>query len=85
MRARLAGATYSLSEGLTANAGYQASMFRTTPLTRYLRKLCGSLIVWLRIASSVALPAQTCAQPRNTRWSPVRPPKTGAFLPLSEA
>ena len=44
MRARSFGWTYSLSPGCTLNASYQASMFRTTPLTRYLRDECGSLV-----------------------------------------
>ena len=37
MRARLAGGMYIASPGLTPNAAYQASMFLTMPLTRYLR------------------------------------------------
>jgi hypothetical protein len=43
IRTRFSGETYSELPGLTSNAAYQASMFRTTPLTRYRRGLWGSL------------------------------------------
>ena len=58
IRARLAGVTIQLVAGLTPKAAYQASMFRTTPLTRYLRQLCGSLDVMLadRVGGRLAGP-----------------------------
>ncbi len=45
---RFPGATYSFSLGFTANAAYQASRLRTTPLTRNWRGECGSLTTCLR-------------------------------------
>ena len=45
----------------------------------------GSDTSWRFRASSRYLARHTCAQPRNTRWSPVSPSITGAGWPFSEA
>ena len=54
IRARWSGPRYSRSPGLTSKAGYQASMLRTTPLTRNFSGEWGSTAknisaVWGRV------------------------------------
>src|SRR5713101_2285124 len=55
IRTRFSGARKSLSLGLTLKALYQASTFRTTPLTRYFTGAWGFETICWRIESSVDL------------------------------
>ncbi len=76
-----------MSPGLTPNAAYQASMLRIGPIDRAPPAgECGSvsdLLAQRVVADQLA--RHTCAQPRKTRWSPVRPSITGAGLPFSDS
>ena len=53
IRTRFSGARKSLSPSFTLKASYQASMFRTTPFTRYRTGACGLDTICWRIESSV--------------------------------
>src|SRR5690606_20045568 len=84
MCTRSSGGRSSASSGVTSNASYQASMLRTTPLTRASGGLCTSVNSRCRAASSRVAVRQTCAQAMKNRWSPVKPSITGGSLPLSD-
>src|SRR4051794_16504844 len=60
---------FALQENAFANSG----MFDSGPFTRYLFDACGLVAAFSRSASGRVLSHQTCAQPRNTRCSGVKP------------
>jgi hypothetical protein len=61
MRARCSGGMYMELDGVTPNAWYQASTLRIGPSTRKRPGLCGSVVTWLRIASSRCFSRHTWA------------------------
>src|SRR5471032_2306488 len=59
--------------GLHENAFANSGMFDVGPFTRYLFDECGLVAAFRRSASGRAVSHHTCAQPRNTRCSGVKP------------
>src|SRR3954470_15206788 len=65
---------------LHANAFWNSGMLDNGPLTRYLFDECGLVAAFTRSASGRVFSHQTCAQPRNTRCSGVKPSTLPAFF-----
>src|SRR5262245_9067110 len=66
---------------LHLNALANSGMFDSGPLTRYLAAACGLVATLRRSDSGVEFVHHTCAHPRNTRCSGVKP----STLSLSRA
>ena len=60
-------------------------MFRITPLQRNSGGECGSTASRRIASASRDFVRHTCAQPKNTRCTPVSPSITGAGSPSSES
>jgi hypothetical protein len=78
-------ATLILSKpGVTPKASYQASILRSGPMMRNCERAVRIGGDHLLHRGPRAWPRQTWAQPRKTRWSPVKPSMTGAGWPSSD-
>src|SRR5690606_26959880 len=81
---RSSGGRYIPSPGSTPKASWNSCRLRRTPFTLNSPGEWGSVSRRWRSASSRNSVRQICAHPRKNRWSPVRPPITGASRPPSE-